>query len=772
MKIGINITGFGYIPGSNIFVTQNETDYFVANGFEVLRISLSWESLQSVAFANLNWNYLQELEAAVNYATGLGMDVILDLHNYGSYQGNLIGSMDLPASALVDVWRRLSDVFATNAHVIFGLMNEPQVTDQPMWLLAINETIAAIRATGAVKQEILVPGLGWDGADTWLTNGNAATLGNQGAIKDSSANFAFDLHQYLDEGGAGQTTKVASPNIGVDRLKAVTSWAKATGAKLFLSETGVGSEATSTAALGNMLDYMQANQDVWQGMSYWAAGRSWNNYIYGVEPAYGLLDKAQMVPLITFGASNTTTTDLAGGGSERKISQGAGRPSLVEVLGQGGILVSRTLYAADGSVERALTRTANGTIQLLIADDLPDGIRSRIETYTADGAVLAQTDVAVDGSRTVLSYSPTGELAEKDEYAADGSRINTLFEVDDATHLILQWNEDGGSVAQLFDANWSLLTQTTSNAAGQTTSVMTPQFNGNNLIVIYTPGSIMANEFDQFSGNWQLLSRTLAQPDGGWITWDYTSVAGVTIIADDLRQPPASLATASGNDWLVLRLSEDSWLGDAQFTATIDGQALGPAQFVTSSHGHEESFVFQGSFGSGPHILAVAFTNDAWGNASGMDRNLYLEGATFNGVDIQSAQAPFYSNMTKNFGIAGSDVDSASPTGTDVLTLYLSEDAWQGDALFTASLDGKSLGPSQLVTSSHGLGQNEAFTFHGNFGSDPHDLVVSFINDAWGGSDITDRNLFVDNAVLNGANWLPITSSLYQNGSITLHTPF
>ena len=90
-------------------------------------------------------------------------------------------------------------------------------------------------------------------------------------------------------------------------------------------------------------------------------------------------------------------------------------------------------------------------------------------------------------------------------------------------------------------------------------------------------------------------------------------------------------------DTLVLRLSEDAYQGDAQFTATLDGKSLGSAQSVTAMHGAgtSQAFTFAGSFGPGMHDLAVTFTNDKWDPGVG-DRNLYVIGATLNGTASSS----------------------------------------------------------------------------------------------------------------------------------------
>ncbi len=103
-----------------------------------------------------------------------------------------------------------------------------------------------------------------------------------------------------------------------------------------------------------------------------------------------------------------------------------------------------------------------------------------------------------------------------------------------------------------------------------------------------------------------------------------------------------------------------------------------------------------------------------------------------------------------------------TPITSDTLVLRLSEDAYQGDAQFTVTLDGKSLGPAQTVTALHGAGASQAFTFTGQFGPGVHDLAVTFTNDKWN-PGVGDRNLYVDGATLNGAaSASPASIALYE----------
>ena len=91
-------------------------------------------------------------------------------------------------------------------------------------------------------------------------------------------------------------------------------------------------------------------------------------------------------------------------------------------------------------------------------------------------------------------------------------------------------------------------------------------------------------------------------------------------------------------------------------------------------------------------------------------------------------------------------------SGTGKLVLQISEDAWQGDAQFTVAVDGRQIGGTQTALASHAAGQNQSFTVLGNFAAGLHTVSVDFLNDAWGGTPSTDRNLYVTSATINGTD--------------------
>src|ERR1700733_3808952 len=329
---GVNLSGAEYDPGGTregtnyTYPSDAEIDYYASKGMTVIRLPFLLERVEPVAGGPLNTTELCYIDNVVNYAASKGIDVILDPHDFGTEYGTVIGTTSASNATFANFWGELAGHFASTSIVLFGLNNEPNAVTPTQWLASANAAIAAIRGAGATTQQILVPGTAWDGADTWVSSGNAQVLGS--GIVDPSHNFAFEVHQYLDADGSGTSSTVVSAAIGVERLTAITQWAEATGNKLFLGEFGVASDATSLTALNNMLGYMAQHTDVWEGGTYWAAGPWWGNYMYSVEPTNGV-DKPQMGVLEQY----VQTTIEADGSTS--LTEFGGNYYLINAVGTG-----------------------------------------------------------------------------------------------------------------------------------------------------------------------------------------------------------------------------------------------------------------------------------------------------------------------------------------------------------------------------------------------------------------------------------------------------
>ena len=246
---------------------------------------------------------------------------------------------------------------------------------------------------------------------------------------------------------------------------------------------------------------------------------------------------------------------------------------------------------------------------------------------------------------------------------------------------------------------------------------------------------------------------------------------------------------------------------------------------ATASHsaGKTEAVSLPGNLTSGDHTVTVDFLNDAYGGAPSMDRNLYVDGITLggsptaNGAAALPYQGPVSFDVVLSTGSAAdassagmggapsstattasststgasstpvgpsqqtgtsgatnspSATGSSSPSGTTStppsgLVVDISEDAWQGDAQYTISVDGQQVGGVRTATASHSAGKTEAVSLPGNLTSGDHTVTVDFLNDAYGGAPSMDRNLYVDGITLGGSPTANGAAALPYQGPVS-----
>jgi endoglucanase len=303
---GVNLAGAAFSPtvipgiyGQNfLFPSPGEITYFTANGMNIFRLSVLWERLQPRLNGPLDGDELSCLTAFIATANASHAAVIIDIHNYGQYDDIPIGQGPVASTAFANLWTRLAIVFGRNEGVLFGLMNEPQITDIGSWKMTLQSAIDAIRKAGAGNQ-ILVSGTQWDSAAGFPTVSGAALL----TLKDPKHRLLFEVHQYFDRDSSGTQASCISPSQSVQRLAPFTQWLRENRQRGFLGEFGVSPQPQCLAVLDGVLSYLKTNEDVWSGWTYWAAGPLWGNYMFSIEPGAGaphpqmqILDKYLSTP--------------------------------------------------------------------------------------------------------------------------------------------------------------------------------------------------------------------------------------------------------------------------------------------------------------------------------------------------------------------------------------------------------------------------------------------------------------------------------------------
>lgn len=146
-------------------------------------------------------------------------------------------------------------------------------------------------------------------------------------------------------------------------------------------------------------------------------------------------------------------------------------------------------------------------------------------------------------------------------------------------------------------------------------------------------------------------------------TYDGTAVAGATHASyrANTFQFGVNGATSlnesdgSGPDKLALKISEDAYLGDAEYTVSVDGKQIGDTHTAFASHaaGKSDVLMLQGNWAPGAHDLSVNFLNDAYAGTSSTDRNLYVNGLSLNGSNVPGGSATLLSAGVQHFGFQG-----------------------------------------------------------------------------------------------------------------------
>jgi endoglucanase len=229
------------------------------------------------------------------WASGLGLCLILDIHNYGKYRGAAIGAQTVPMSALADLWVRLHGEFGDPGVYAYGLMNEPAGVPVKSWTQVAQSTVMALRAAGATN--LILVGTGrWSGAHELFKQFDATTAdGEFSGFQDPLDRLVIELHQYADSDYSGRGSDCIDPAKLRQILDRAAQWSRAHSRKVFLGEFGVAANSPCLATLDSALKAM-TDSSAWKGWTYWSAGRWWGSYAYSVQPNNGA-DTAQMAVL-------------------------------------------------------------------------------------------------------------------------------------------------------------------------------------------------------------------------------------------------------------------------------------------------------------------------------------------------------------------------------------------------------------------------------------------------------------------------------------------
>lgn len=106
-------------------------------------------------------------------------------------------------------------------------------------------------------------------------------------------------------------------------------------------------------------------------------------------------------------------------------------------------------------------------------------------------------------------------------------------------------------------------------------------------------------------------------------------------------------------------------------------------------------------------------------------------------------------------------------TGSDTFVLRIAQDYYLAGAQYIVKVDGVQVGGTLTASALKSSGQSDTINVQGNWGAGSHTVTVEFLNDAYGGTPQTDRNLYVTGITYNGAPMTPASANLPSAGTAT-----
>ncbi|EPS38995.1 hypothetical protein H072_7244 [Dactylellina haptotyla CBS 200.50] len=288
---GVNIAGFDF--GMSTSGTQNapeiidvsstgvtQMQHFVNNDkFNIFRLPAGWQFLLNNNLGGtLDSNNFGKYDRLVQGCLNTGAMCIIDVHNYARWNGGVIGQGGPSDDQFVSLWTQLAKKYAGQSRIIFGVMNEPHDININTWAATVQKVVNAIRNAGANSQIILLPGNSYTSAQEFVSNGSGALLNAITNPGGSKTNLVFDVHKYLDSDNSGTHTDCVTNGISA-AFQPLATWLRSVGRQALLSETGGGNVDSCVTYVCQMLDFLNANNDVYLGWTSWAAGgwqASWN----------------------------------------------------------------------------------------------------------------------------------------------------------------------------------------------------------------------------------------------------------------------------------------------------------------------------------------------------------------------------------------------------------------------------------------------------------------------------------------------------------------
>ncbi|KAF9447794.1 glycoside hydrolase family 5 protein [Macrolepiota fuliginosa MF-IS2] len=289
---GVNMAGYdftvatdGSFNGTGSTPPVEQFSHFAQQGVNIFRIPFAWQLMTPTVGGNIDSGFFSRYDGSVQAALNSGSSpwVILDLHNYARWNGQIISQGGPTDAQYASLWSQVAAKYKDNSKIIFGIMNEPHdVPNISTWVASVQAVVDAIRAAGATSQYILLPGSSWSSAQAFPTEAGPQLV----KVTDpagGNSKLIFDVHKYLDSDNSGTHPDCTTDNVSV--MQTLVDFLKANGNRqALLSETGGGNTSSCFTALNSELAFVKANSDSIAGFTVWSAGAFDTTYTLTLTP--------------------------------------------------------------------------------------------------------------------------------------------------------------------------------------------------------------------------------------------------------------------------------------------------------------------------------------------------------------------------------------------------------------------------------------------------------------------------------------------------------
>ncbi|MCD8543121.1 MAG: glycoside hydrolase family 5 protein, partial [Gammaproteobacteria bacterium] len=283
--------------------------YFANLGVNTVVLPFKWDYLQNFLGQDIpiDWSdggYGAQIIKLANAWTQKNYIVILSMYNHMRYSYCSIGTSDCWVSKerYANAWAQIAQQFYNNSHVIFDLMNDPNVDDivaginngTNVVLNNQNAAAKAIRAAGAVSQKILYSGNSYSSTQSWFNDDQGASnadLFTTNNIIDN--NYLLSISMFYDHSGIfpengciASASQNSNDCIVIQHADAFVTWLNSTKSQSIIKKTGGTNSSSCIICINTGTTWMLLEKYI-VGIGLWVAGHGYVNiYDESLSPLY------------------------------------------------------------------------------------------------------------------------------------------------------------------------------------------------------------------------------------------------------------------------------------------------------------------------------------------------------------------------------------------------------------------------------------------------------------------------------------------------------